>query len=230
MPASDETSSTLLGEIEQGPSKFEQFLDKNQKTLIVVAAVLVLLVAGYIVLSGINKSKGEAASAALANANSVEEYQDVIDSHKGSAAAGSSHLMLANEQWKTGNKEESVETLNAFLDSYPDHPAYPVALVNIAGKLSNLGKYDESKKHLQEAKDFEESGFAGIAEYLLAEESLRQGDSESALVAFEKLAESGESDESAFLPQLAEQATNYAKSPLPKVVEASVPEEEAPEK
>jgi len=36
MSENETTNPTLLGEIEQGPSKFDQFLDKNQKNLIIV--------------------------------------------------------------------------------------------------------------------------------------------------------------------------------------------------
>jgi len=89
MSENETTNPTLLGEIEQGPSKFDQFLDKNQKNLIIVGIALVLLVAGYIIFQGLQKNKDLSSSADFMNANTAETYQSVADNKAGTPAGGS---------------------------------------------------------------------------------------------------------------------------------------------
>jgi len=195
MPENEEdTSANLLGEIQQGPSKFDQFLEKNQKLLAVVAAVLVLLVAGFIVMRGLGESKRLEASGALAQADDVAKYQDVASTYSGSSTGGTAMVLAANAQWEEGKKEEAITTFKSYLSDYPDHPAYGATLINLSGKLLNSEKYDEAKKYLKEAVSLADPSFSVIAEYLLAERMILEGDPDGAVAALEKLLKKPDSE------------------------------------
>jgi len=219
MSENETTNPTLLGEIEQGPSKFDQFLDKNQKNLIIVGIALVLLVAGYIIFQGLQKNKDLSSSADFMNANTAETYQSVADNKAGTPAGGSALIALANEQWSSGSHSEAIQTLKSFLDQYADHAAYPAVLVNLASKLTNTGESSQAKALLDEAIELEDPTFSPVAQYLLSESKALAGDLDGAVAQLEEL-NSITYTELGGLKSLVEQSLKFTKSPIPEVKQA----------
>ena len=150
MTAEEKESISPLGEIAQGPSAFEQFLDRNQKSLAALAVLLVLAVAAYVVFRGVRQSAEETAGSALYQAEDLAELQDVIRKHAGTAAAGSAVVLLAERQWSEGQQDAAVETLRGFLTAEPDHPAVPTARASLGAKRMLQGQKEEATRLLND--------------------------------------------------------------------------------
>jgi predicted negative regulator of RcsB-dependent stress response len=165
MPADLSKSPVPLAEISQGPNAFEQFLDRNQKNLIIAAIVLAIAVAGFVIYRGVEKSHQETAGEALTKAVALTELQAVINDHAGTAAASSAAILLADRQWVDGQQDAAIGTLRAFLTANPDHPAAPTAKAGLGSKLMIQGKSAEAASLFQALVDDPQARF--IAPYAL---------------------------------------------------------------
>lgn len=133
-----------IGEIEHGPSKFDQFMEKNMKKLILLALLIVIGVAAFVVTSQLKEAKNREAGNALLNAEDPAGYQKVANDYPGSAAAGSALLLMAGQLWEEGKESEAIETLKS-LSSNDDHPAAQQAKFTLAGLMLKQGKVEEAK-------------------------------------------------------------------------------------
>ena len=153
MSTDNQDSPRLLGEISQGPSAFEQFLDRNQKNMIVLSITVAVATAAYLVYQGVASSKEHTAGAALCKATDLPALQDVIKSYSGTAAAGTATLPLAERQWIEAQQDAAIATLKSFIAANPKHPARPGAQASLAGKLKTQGKLPEAIQLFQELAD-----------------------------------------------------------------------------
>ena len=165
MSSDNQDSPRLLGEIAQGPSAFEQFLDRNQKNMIVLSITVAVATAGYLIYQGVVTSKEHTAGAALCKASDLPALQNVIKSYAGTAAAGTATIPLAERQWTEAQQDAAIATLKSFIAANPKHPARPGAQASLAGKLKTQGKLPEAKKLFQELAD--DPAAAYIAPYAL---------------------------------------------------------------
>ena len=165
MPADLQKSPAPLAEIAQGPNAFEQFLDRNQKNLIILAVLIAVGVAALVVYRGIEKSRQETAGAALNKAEDLAALQAVINEHAGTTAASSAAILLADRQWTDGQQDAAIETLRNFISSNPQHPARPTAQASLGSKLMIQGKSADASRIFQEIVDDPKSRF--IAPYAL---------------------------------------------------------------
>jgi len=227
MSENETTNPTLIGEIEQGPSKFDQFLDRNQKNLIVVGILLVILVAGFIVFRGMQENKGLSSSAAFINADSVEGYKTVAEEQAGTPAGGSALITLANKLWEDGSQDESISALKSFVDDYSDHAAYPAALINLAGKLARTGESTQASSLLDEAVELEDATFSPVAQYLMSEIKSAAGDTNGAVTHLDNLSDLPD-EALGGLKSLVEQNLKFTQSPVPSLETAPVKTPEPP--
>ena len=139
-----------LGEIEQGPSKFEQFLDANQKKLIVVVLLLITGVSAYIIVDGLEKKKAVNAGEALVASNDPGDFRHVMNDYAGTPAAGTAQLQLARSLWEEGDGEDAKETLRKFISDAPDHLAQPGARMVLATFLLEEGENEKGLTLLRE--------------------------------------------------------------------------------
>lgn len=153
MSSKPSESATPLAEITQGPSKFEEFLDRNQKLLVVVAILIALGAAAFVVYRGIEQGRQETAGAELIAARDMNDLKTVINNHEGTQAAKSATVLLAEAQWDSDQQQESIATLEAFLAAEPDHPATPTAKASLAGKWMVQGKNAEAVELFEEIAD-----------------------------------------------------------------------------
>lgn len=183
-------SSAPLGEIAQGPNKFEQFLDKNQKGLAVLAVVLVIAALGLVVQRGIATSHQETAGAELVKADNLAGYQAVVDNSAGTVASGSAMVLLADRQWADNKRDESIATLQKFISSSPDHAAIPSAKASLGAKLVALGKTGEATKVFDEIVNNPEAKFiAPYALLSLGDIALAAGDTTKARESYAKISD-----------------------------------------
>ena len=174
-----------LGEISQEPPALEVFLDKHQMKLIVIAALLAIFAAAYVVYDGVKEGAEETAGELLANAEDVSELQSVVKNHEGTKAAYSAKVLLAEKQWEDGNQDDSISTLKAFVESDRDHPARPAAEASLAAKLASQGKAEEAIGYLEDLTEDADSRYlAPYAWIALGDIRSEKGDSEGAAKAY----------------------------------------------
>ena len=160
-----ESSPTPLAEISQGPSAFEEFLDKNQKNLIILTILLAIGAAALVVYRGIEKSRQETAGADLNKAADLAALQAVVKDHAGTHAASSAMILLADRQWTDGQQDAAITTLRDFIAANPGHPAFASARASLGAKLMAQGKAGDATTIFQEIADDPKSRF--IAPYAL---------------------------------------------------------------
>ena len=165
MPADQSQPSVPLAEISQGPGAFEQFLDKNQKLLLVFAVLLVIAAAGLVVYRGVEKSRQQTAGAALFKAGELAELNQVIEEHAGTRASGSASILLADAQWEEGRQDDAIVTLRQFIETHPEHPALATARASLGSKLISQGKTDAAATAFQQIIDDPRSRY--LAPYAL---------------------------------------------------------------
>jgi predicted negative regulator of RcsB-dependent stress response len=165
MAADLQESSAPLAEISQGPNAFEQFLDRNQKGIIIASIVLALGVVAFVIYQGIEKSRQETAGAALIKAEDLAALQSVVNDHGDTHAARSAMLLLADRQWTEGQQDTAIETLRKFISASPEHPAIPSAQASLGSKLMIQGKSADAAKVFQELVDDPKARY--IAPYAL---------------------------------------------------------------
>jgi len=123
MPADLQETPVPLAEISQGPNAFEQFLDRNQKNIIILAILIAIGVAAFVIYRGIETSRQETAGAALNKAEDLAALQAVITEHADTTAARSAMVLLADRQWTEGQQDAAKETCPKFNPSTPGAPA-----------------------------------------------------------------------------------------------------------
>lgn len=146
MSADLKESPVPLAEISQGPNAFEEFLDRNQKGIVVLAILLALGAVGLVIYRGVETSRQETAGAALNKASDLAAYQAVVDGHADTVAAGSATVLLADSQWTGGKQDDAIATLRKFIAASPTHPAIPSAKANLGAKLMAQGKSGDATK------------------------------------------------------------------------------------
>ena len=133
-----------LAEISQGPNAFEEFLDRNQKNLVILAILIALGAAALVVYQGIGQSREETAGAALNKAEDLAALQTVVSEHADTAGGRSAMILLAQRQWDANQQDASVETLRKFIAANPEHPGLATARASLGSKLMAQGKSPEA--------------------------------------------------------------------------------------
>jgi predicted negative regulator of RcsB-dependent stress response len=165
MPTDPKDAPQLLGEISQGPSAFEQFLDRNQKNLVILCIAITLGVAGFLIYQGIATSHERSAGAMLCQADDLTSLQSLVKEYPATAAAGSAKIALAERQWQENQQPAAIDTLKAFIADNPKHPALPTAKASLGAKLKFLGKTAEATSLFQELADDPDNSY--LAPYAL---------------------------------------------------------------
>lgn len=167
-------SPTPLGEIEQGPSKFDEFLENNQKKLLLFCLLIVIGVSGWIVINGMREAKERNAGEALVAAKDMGDFRNVIEQFAGTAAAGTAQVELAQRQWEDGLREDAIKTLKDFIENNAAHAAHPSARMALASFYLEQGEMEQGTALLEELADDQQAGH--VAPLAL----IRLGDVESA--------------------------------------------------
>jgi predicted negative regulator of RcsB-dependent stress response len=186
----DATTGAPLGEISHAPPALEAFLDKHQMKLIVLAILLVISAAVYVVMDGVKQSNEETAGALLNTADDLSGLQSVVKNHGDTAAAFSAKILLAEKQWDDGQQDDAIATLKAFVESDRDHPARPSAEASLAAKLWAQGKTDDAAKVFQDLADDTDSRYlAPYAWISLGDIEAAKGNADAAAKAYETVEE-----------------------------------------
>jgi predicted negative regulator of RcsB-dependent stress response len=120
------------------------FLERFKKEIIAVLIVVLLAVIGFTGYRYYADRRAAAASAALASAKTIQEYQHVISRYPNSAAAADAYLLLAEAQRGEKKFAEANTTLQAFVAKFPKHELLSTGQMAMAGNLESMGKNDEA--------------------------------------------------------------------------------------
>lgn len=126
------------------------FWERFQKPIITVAILILLAGIAFTGYRFYSDRRGAAASAALASANTAQEYEQVIASYANTPAAADAYILLAEAQRKERKLAEANKTLETFIAKYPKHEFVTTAKMAMAANLESMGKTDEALSMYQQ--------------------------------------------------------------------------------
>lgn len=180
---------TPIAEIDHGPSKFETFLEENQKLLVAAAIAIFLGVLGYVGFTTYSAMVASDAGQALLAAESEDQYNQVKSDYPDSASAGSSTLLLA-KIYETEDNEKAIAQYQQFIDTYPEHPAVANATIGLGQRLLNAGKFDQAEAQLNAALNMENAETViPAAQLALGDLAVKRGETEKAKTFYQQVAD-----------------------------------------
>jgi len=180
------SSGNPLGEISQAPPAFEAFLENNQGKVIILAVILAISTAGYVVVKGLKESAEVSAGNLLASSDEISDLQSITKNHQGTAAAFSAKILLAEKQWEDGEQDDAIGTLRAFIDTDDAHAGRASAQASLAAKLRVQGKMDEAEEIFRDLTDNPDARYlAPYAWISLGDIEVEKGNLEAAAAAYE---------------------------------------------
>lgn len=142
-----------IGEIVQGPSAFEQFLENNQKLIAVSAVAIALGIGGFMVYRTIQKDHAADAGAALSAAKDIAELEKVKVDFSDTPSAVTAAMGIADKLWSNGQQDEAIATLREIIEKFPSHPASVVAQNALGYRLLAQGKTGDASQAFQAVID-----------------------------------------------------------------------------
>lgn len=145
----------------------EQFLEKNQKTILTVLAIVIALVGAYLAYHYLYKvprnekaqssifkgeryfQEGQDSLALFGNGNDYLGFESVISQYKGTRTADLAHAYAGISYNRLGNNEKALEHLKKFKGG--DLLLTPAVTGAIGDVYINMGKTDEAITHFQKA-------------------------------------------------------------------------------
>lgn len=155
----------------------EEFLENNQKLILIGVIAVVLAGVAYVFITGLDEKAQEEAGNALMTSTDDSGLSAVITDHAGSNAAGTAHLLLADSLWKADDKAGAIEKLRGFLSTFPEHAARPSAQAKLGSFLLRNGKPAEAKSVLEDLVSSPEGDYvAPFALRILGDIAKSEGD------------------------------------------------------
>ncbi|MEZ5301639.1 MAG: tetratricopeptide repeat protein [Verrucomicrobiales bacterium] len=212
--------------IEHDHSAFERFLEDHSKKVIFGVLAAAVIAIGYLVFSQKRRATELEASNAFSSADSVEEFEAVIEQHSGSVAAGNAAILIADRLWTEGKKDQAVAHLTSFVDHYPDHPLHAKGFLSLGQFALAQGENEKARGYFNQVLSSDDpAGLAARALLGLADVLAAEGKNDEAIKAYNDI-----------LPKypgtavgsIAEARANLLKREAPEVVDAEPPKPEPP--
>lgn len=184
------TDPVPLGEILQGPSPFEQFLERNQKLIAVAAVAVGLGIGGYMVYRTIAADTATAAGAALSQAKDIADLEKVKTEYANTPSAVTAALQISDKQWANNQQDEAIATLREIIEKFPQHPAHLIAQNALGNRLLEQGKTGDAEVAFQAVIDSPSGAFlAPMAMISLGDIASKGGDKAKAEELYKKVGE-----------------------------------------
>jgi tetratricopeptide (TPR) repeat protein len=135
------TTAEVFNKLDEGASKTEEWVAKNQKAIFWVVGVIAVLTIGYLVYDKMILAPQEEEAA-----NEMFQAEKYLDNALNAPAANDSLFNLAL------NGGEGKFGFLAIIDKYPGTDAANLAHYNAGMAYLNTGKYKEAVKHLEDFK------------------------------------------------------------------------------
>src|ERR1044071_7194084 len=120
------------------------FWERFKKPIMTAAIVILLAAIAFTGYRFYSDRRAAAASAALASANTAQQYEQGIAGYANTRAAGAACILLAEAQRKEGKFAEANKTLETFIAKYPKHEFVSTAKMAMATNLESMGKSDDA--------------------------------------------------------------------------------------
>src|SRR6476620_3209496 len=120
------------------------FWDRFKNPIIATVLVVLLAAIGFSGYRFYSDRRAAAASAALASANTAQEYEQVIARYPNTSAVADAYILLAEAQRKERKFAEANKTLETFIAKYPKHEFVSTAKMAMAANLDSMGKTNEA--------------------------------------------------------------------------------------
>lgn len=184
-----------LAEIEIGPTKHDQFLDRNHKKLIALLLFAGIIVSGFIVYNGLQKEKTSNAGALLVSAFASDGKLDlavfdrVIAEYPGSKSAATAAYMKAQALWEQGREKDGNSQMLNFIQSAPSSEFKAQACMILGSHYMSAGDNDAAVKQFQDVLDCGDSIYAPPAYLSLGDIARAKGDIKEAQKFYSELIE-----------------------------------------
>jgi predicted negative regulator of RcsB-dependent stress response len=207
-----------IGEIVQGPSAFEQFLENNQKLIAVSAVAIALGIGGFMVYRTIQKDHAADAGAALSAAKDIAELEKVKVDFSDTPSAVTAAMGIADKLWSNGQQDEAIATLREIIEKFPSHPASVAAQNSLGYRLLAQGKTGDASQAFQAVIDRADGRYlAPAATIALGDIAKKAGELDKAASLYKKV--SSEFGDSPFA-RVASDRTKFLHFAAPVEVEA----------
>jgi len=120
------------------------FWERFKKPIIAVAIIVLLAATAFTGYRFYSDRRAAAASAALASADTAQDYEQVIARYANTPAAADAYILLAEAQRKESKFTEANKTLETFIAKYPKHELVSTAKMAMAANLDSMGKSNEA--------------------------------------------------------------------------------------
>jgi TolA-binding protein len=120
------------------------FWERFQKPIIAALSIILLAGIGFTGYRFYSDRQAAAASAALARANTPQQYEQVIDRYANTPAGADAYILLAEAQRRDKKFADANKTLETFTAKYPKHELVSTAKLAKAANLESMGKMDEA--------------------------------------------------------------------------------------
>lgn len=182
------TNPVPIGEIVQGPSAFEQFLENNQKLIAGSAVAVALAIGGIMVYRTIQQDHAAEAGAALSAAQDIASLEKVKVDFADTPSAVTAAIGIADKLWSAGQQDESIAALKEILEKFPQHPASVVAQNTLGHRLMTQGKNADATVAFQAVVDRENERFlAPSAMIAMGDIAKKEGKLEKASELYKKV-------------------------------------------
>lgn len=184
----------------------EQFLEKNQRTIVTVLLIVIALVGAYLAYHYLHKTpRTEKAQAALfkgeryfqngndslalfGNGNDYIGFESIIDRYKGTKTADLAHAYAGISYSRIGNNEKALEHLKKFKGG--DLLITPAVTGAIGDVYMNMGQPDQAiSNFLKAAKEADNEMLSPIYYKKAGEAYLSKADYDKAIEIFTQIKE-----------------------------------------
>lgn len=164
------------------------FWEKHKTKVIVYGALLVLIAFGAAWYEIRHQNELADARQALAQADSADDYRQIIQKYPHTVAAGDASLLLGEKLRDDKNYDDAISVLQAMIANEPNHPLIDGAWLSLAATYNAQGKPDQAVETYQQvATKFPDRYSAPLALFSVAEILRNEGKLNEAKTAYENV-------------------------------------------
>ncbi len=168
-----------------GPSPIERLVEDNRAGIILAIAGIVAIACAAILFRGLGQEKLVAAGEAFSKAETVDEFDKVIEEFGGTIVAGNALLKQAELLEDDGDVDAAQAVLLRFRDQFREHPRYDQALVTLGRIAEDAANFPQAERFFSEVSP--ESDLAPYARIHLGDLAMQEGDYEKARTIYEPI-------------------------------------------
>lgn len=183
-----------VAEIVHEPSSLDQFLDRNQKNLVIAAIALLFIGAGIIVYKNIqNDTEATAAAALIAAYDTTTNKYDpakleaVSKDFKGTNATTTAIYLHTLSLWDAGKTTESINELNTFISNNPKGQLRDQAAIVLASRHLQQDNKDKAIQIYQMVVDSDNPVYSPVALLCLGDIARAQGELDKAKAYYQEV-------------------------------------------